>query len=393
MRSLTVGLSDHIRAWRVQACQFSGLLRLVCLAPVAFASGCAYLHTPYAPPTQTGGLRTVASLGPSAYGYGRDSGEPLYQVRRDAPRLMANLDTAQFDYPREPVRATSDGDVDADIYRLRHLHFPSIGDNGQEGNLAGGKYYESKLPGKKKLVIILPIWGGSKYPSTRIAEGVMERSGGATNVLLIDGERDFVDWKATETAADETAFVSLIRQYMTERVRTNIIDLRRWLDWVETRDDIDSRHIGLVGFSISSIVGSAAYGVDRRLSTGIFVGGGANPDEILATCHWQPAELREAITTRFGWSVQHYREVLHDLFAPINPARFGAGVDPRHVLIFDSYYDSCIPASSRETLWESMGRPERISFLHDHKMSFMSVTPLGLNFMRVKIYEFLDKNL
>ena len=371
---------------------FTGLKRLAYLLPFAIASGCAYLHTPYTPPTQSGGLQTVASVGKNTY---RDGGEAAYQIRRETPRLLARPDATVFDYPREPVQAKNriEPDKETEFYSVRTLRFPSIGDNGQEDNVAAGRYFQSKLPGKKKLVIILPIWGSSKYPSTRIAEGVMERSRGATNVLLVDGEKDFVDWKLIESAHDEQAFVDLTRQYMIERMRTNIIDLRRWLDWFETQDDIDQRHVGLVGFSISSIVGSAAYGVDRRLSTGIFVGGGANPDEMLATCHWEPKELRDTITTRFGWSVQHYQDVLHELFAPINPARFGSPVDPQHVLIFDSYYDSCIPASSREALWESMGRPERISFLHDHKVSFMSVTPLGLNFMRVKIYDFLDKNL
>lgn len=365
------------------------------LLTASLVSGCAYLHVPYVP-QQTGALHTIANLDNGDLGYRHDGAEPLRQAVRNITRYG---DPAAFGYVRGSVEATDDSAVQDHVaaghgfYRLRRLSFPSLGDNGQAGVRSRANYYESKLPGRKKLLIILPIWGGSKYPSIRIAEGVLERNDGAVNVLVVDGERDMVDWKMIETAQNEDQFVQLTRQYMAERIRTTVIDIRRWVDWADARQDIDTRHMGLIGFSISSIIGSAAYAVDHRLSTGIFVIGGANPDEILASCHWEPEELRNIITTRFGWDVHHYQEVLHPLLEPINPARFGAGVDPRHVLIFDSYYDSCMPASSREALWEAMGRPERISFLQDHKVSFMSVTPLGLNIMRVKIYDFLDRNL
>ena len=59
----------------------------------------------------------------------------------------------------------------------------------------------------------------------------------------------------------------------------------------------------------------------------------------------------------------------------------------------DSAFDHCMPESSREALWEAWGRPERISFSYGHKLSFMSMTPLGFDYTTRRIVDFLDRLL
>ncbi|MGY8904240.1 MAG: hypothetical protein ACKVIH_06800 [Burkholderiales bacterium] len=374
------------------------LLRLATLLTATLVSGCAYVHSKYSPPPDPR-TQTLASNAPYAPPPG--FGTPQAQVKLPSqPAKNAKADYRFFAYEKKPIQPLAQPNFRLKLerdytlhYNLSHLSFPSAGDNGQADKITSAHYFQSKLPGKKKLVVILPIWGSSKYPPNTIAQLVLDSHQGLTNVLLVEGERDFIDWQRIQAAQNEAEFVNLTRQYMMQRVLTNVIDMRRWLDWAETQDDIDPQRMSLVGFSISSIVGSALYGVDRRLSSGVFIIGGANPAEILSTCYWEPQELRETITKRIGWDKQRYESVLEKIFDPINPANLGAEVDPKRVLIFDSQDDTCIPESARQALWEGMGRPERFSFLHDHKMSFMSMTPLGLNFMANRIYEFLDKNL
>ena len=65
-------------------------------------------------------------------------------------------------------------------------------------------------------------------------------------------------------------------------------------------------------------------------------------------------------------------------------------VDPRRVLIIEAAADTCMPQADRERLWQAMGRPERIAYLHDHKMSFLAMTFLGGNNLQQQIYRFLD---
>ena len=63
------------------------------------------------------------------------------------------------------------------------------------------------------------------------------------------------------------------------------------------------------------------------------------------------------------------------------------------ILMFDAQRDECMPQHARDDFWETLGRPERISFHYGHKKSFLAMTPLGFNYMRRQIYRFLEATL
>ncbi|MDH3692239.1 MAG: hypothetical protein OEU36_22625, partial [Gammaproteobacteria bacterium] len=97
---------------------------------------------------------------------------------------------------------------------------------------------------------------------------------------------------------------------------------------------------------------------------------------------------RRTIIDKFGWSKEEFRVKVENVFKPVNVALTRAKVPPQKIIIFDSAFDHCIPKTARDALWKALGQPERYSFLYGHKTSFLSMTPLGFNFMRGKIYEF-----
>jgi serine/threonine protein kinase/dienelactone hydrolase len=57
-------------------------------------------------------------------------------------------------------------------------------------------------------------------------------------------------------------------------------DLRRSIDYLETRDDIDSHRIGYYGYSFGSLLGQLMLAVEDRIGTGIFVHGGLLPIDL-----------------------------------------------------------------------------------------------------------------
>jgi dienelactone hydrolase len=57
-------------------------------------------------------------------------------------------------------------------------------------------------------------------------------------------------------------------------------DLRRSIDYLETRDDIDNRKIGYYGYSNGSLLGQIILAVEDRIDTGIFLHGGFLPIEL-----------------------------------------------------------------------------------------------------------------
>jgi dienelactone hydrolase len=280
-------------------------------------------------------------------------------------------------------------------YQVRHLKIQSIGENGQDGNLVEALYYRSNTVGKLPLVIVLPIWGdgfGLTYPPEKITSTLRLRSHGGMHILRVLGARDMSDWEAVGEAETEEQFLSLMAR-TAQREAINIVDISRLVDWAEARNEIDATRIGLIGFSRSAVTAGMATVNEPRFAAVVLVMGGAHPHSILATCDGDAGRPRDKILQRFGWTVSDYEEAIEPLFRHIDAANYPGRADPSRILIFDSYEDECIPRDSRDDLWEVLGRPARISFLYSHDTSFLSMTPLGFNWMRREIYEFFECTL
>ncbi|MFQ6022441.1 MAG: dienelactone hydrolase family protein [Acidiferrobacterales bacterium] len=319
----------------------------------------------------------------------------IYAGEEELASLAATLSDTHFAYDKETVVQPSnhmEEKLETSKYRVRRLSFPSIGENGQDGNLVTGLYYQSKLPGKKKLVIVLPIWGTHTYPSRKMTKSLLAYSRGDMNVLRILGENFLFDWEAMRAVSTEEAVIVVARQ-MAERVQTHVIDIRRIVDWTETQPDIDPERVGLIGFSMGGLVGSLIMANEPRIAASAFAMGGANPHEMIASCWGRAAEIRKTLLRRFGWTTETFASKIEKPLAPINPTSYAGQVDPKNVIVFDAQYDTCIPKSGRDAFWDALGRPERISWPYNHKMAFLTMTPLGLNKMRRKIYTFLEAKL
>jgi len=280
-------------------------------------------------------------------------------------------------------------------YQVRHLTIPSIGENGQDDNLIEAIYYRSNTAGKLPLVIVLPIWGdrfGLTYPPEKITSTLKHRSHGDMHVLRVLGERDLIDWKAVGEAETEEQFLSVMAR-MARREAVNIVDVSRLVDWAEARNEVDAARIGLIGFSHSAITAGVAAVNELRLAAAVLVMGGAHPHRVLAVCGHHVGRTRDQILQRFGWTAADYEQAIQPFFRPIDAAHYPGRADPSRILIFDSYNDECIPQDARDDLWEVLGQPARLSLLYGHNTSFLSMTPLGFNWMRQKIYEFLESTL
>jgi dienelactone hydrolase len=308
--------------------------------------------------------------------------------------LSPTLSGTRFRYQKVVVHPSNhiEEKLETKHYRVRRLVFPSIGKNGQAGNVVTGLYYQSKLPGKKKLVIILPIWGSHTYPSRKMTRSLLKYSGGQMNVLRILGKDFLFDWEAMREATTEQSLFAVIER-MVERVQTHVIDIRRTVDWAETQPDINAQQLGLIGFSMGAVVASLIVASEPRIRASTLVMGGASPHKMFASCFGRAKKTRDTIISRFGWTRETFEKKLEKPFAPIDPANYAGRVDPKGVIIFDAKYDTCIPRSGRDSLWDAMGQPQRVSLPNDHKMAFLAMTPLGLNKMRRRIYTFLEATL
>jgi len=300
--------------------------------------------------------------------------------------------TTWFDYPREPVEASNHNLDVNDTYQVKMLTIASHGKEAGFGDTVGARYYMSRREGPRRLVIVLPIWAASAYPSNKMAKTIRARSDGDTNVLVVLGKQRLIDWTTMARAEDEEAF-SMASQRSVEHLTTRIIDVRRFIDWAEGQPEIDPDRIALVGFSLSGIVAAVITGIDPRISASALVMAGGDLGAMFGSCSGKAGKVRDSIRARFGWTQKEYEAKITEDWDVVDPVHYAGNVDPRSVLIIEAAHDHCLPERSREALVEAMGRPQRITLKYGHQNSFLAMTPLAGNYLCDAIYEFLDRTL
>ena len=280
---------------------------------------------------------------------------------------------------------------------LRHhdvipLSYASSGANGHARNRVEGLYLRSRLPGAKKLLIVLPIWGSSQYPPRTISYGYAGHSEGDAHVIWLYGEPPLFPWEILWSTPSEEEWIAIAEDSL-ERYRTAVNDTRRLIDWLVTREEVDPDRIAIIGFSMGALAAATIMGNDPRISAGVYMAGGAMFSEVMAQCRGKAGRMREHALEAYGWSLDDYRHFFEERTGAVEPTLHAGHYDPDRILIIDARFDNCIPRISREALWEVTGYPERVTVLYRHKSAFLSLTPLGFNFARGIIYRFFDRVL
>jgi len=300
--------------------------------------------------------------------------------------------TPPFDsFERTPVELSEPFD-EMRTHEIVRLSFRSSGRNGHPRNLVEGQYFRSKGPGRKSLVVVLPIWGTSSYPPAKISYGYARHAGQDAHVIWIYGDAPLFPWGELSSAPTEEGFRAMARD-SAERYRAAVVDMRRLVEWAAEQPEIDPTRIAFVGFSMSALVTATLLANEPRVASGVLMMGAARFADVFAFCRNRAGEVRDHALRSFGWTVEEYREFFKMLFDPADPTRFVGRYDPNEILMIDAMFDDCMPESSRAALWEITGHPRRVTFLYRHRSAFYSLTPLGLNVSRRKIYRFLDETI
>jgi dienelactone hydrolase len=278
-------------------------------------------------------------------------------------------------------------------YILRELSFPSHGDNGQPEALIKASYYQSTVPGRHPMVIVSPIWGTYTYPPRKISSFIQNHSHGEVHVLHVHGERYLIDWQGLAAAENEEQFRQVWRHGI-EHQRVTVIDFRRLVDWAQQRSEIDPDRIGFIGFSFGAVVGGTLVTQEPRFAAAVLVMGGAQQHKILAHCSGErTTAVRDKVAADFGWTADDLEAELEPIMRVMDASRYLGRADPSTIFLIDAGEDSCIIEESREALWQALGRPERMTMNYGHRKAFYSITPLGFNWMRYRIWDFFEDKL
>lgn len=278
-------------------------------------------------------------------------------------------------------------------YDVKQLSFRSVGDNGQPDDRVTATYYVGRGATPRPLVVIVPIWGRPNvYPVRKLARAVRRRSDGDVHVLVLEAPNRLIDFPAMVEAEDEDAF-RREAAVLAERCRNAIVDVRRLLDWLTVRPEVDRERIAVVGFSAGGVYAADLFLLDERFDTAVIAMGGTGFASIMAHDPRRASIARVYAAERFGWSVDRYRDEMDSIFGFLDADRLAGRYEPERVLMIEAGRDERIPPESRERLWNALGRPERILLDYRHRNAFFSMTPVGGNYTTDRIWEFLDASL
>jgi uncharacterized protein len=160
------------------------------------------------------------------------------------------------------------------------------------------------------------------------------------------------------------------------------VDLRRAVDYLQTRKEIDPKRISYLGFSMGGILGSIVCGVDDRIQSPILALAGGNWKVMGETSKLPAAEnARKA----FAAGAPNMVSVLE----PLDPVRWVGQISPRPVLFINGNADTVVPVAAGKALQEAAG-PGKEVFIYkgDH-------VPQGIELTRVlgRISSWLDAHL
>lgn len=241
--------------------------------------------------------------------------------------------------PTQPLEAKAEEPQDRGLMTAQTIHFGSI--NGQR---VPALLCRPKSPAKPKVILALHGLGGDRNQGTMLLAPLVCPLGIA--VMSIDapfhGERK-VEGKQV-FSSDPVATGAAFRQA--------IVDNRRAIDYLKTRDDLDTDHLVLVGMSLGSIMGTIVTAVDQRIAAPWLIVGGGNLPEMF---NRSQIGLVKKLRSEMG-----DLERFADQFPYIDPVSFSGHISPRPLLMLNGRTDQIIPSVCSEALFAAARDPKTI---------------------------------
>jgi dienelactone hydrolase len=126
-------------------------------------------------------------------------------------------------------------------------------------------------------------------------------------------------------------------------------DVRRAVDWIESRTEFDKTKIGIAGTSLGALVSALAFAVEPRFAASCYLLGGADIAHIL----WHSSRVvsqREELR-RQGYTEGRVRQEL----AGIEPLNYLVKTDMRPAYVIAAKFDTVVPPSDAEKLIGALG--------------------------------------
>lgn len=209
------------------------------------------------------------------------------------------------------------------------------------------------LPGNgqgkaKKFPAVMLVHGlSSRKEDTILLSVAFARRGYATFSidLPIHGERRLRDGRTiADLSLEETRHTGAVA----------VADLRRGVDYLSARSDIDKSRLGCVGISLGGIFGGVFAGMETRIkSVALWSAGGDWGEMLTESRHPFALKRREKGSLPDAETVE---KTLHD----VDPLNYIAKLAPRPLLLLAGTEDYVVPNECTDALFEAAGQPKKL---------------------------------
>ncbi|MBS1709576.1 MAG: prolyl oligopeptidase family serine peptidase [Armatimonadetes bacterium] len=152
-----------------------------------------------------------------------------------------------------------------------------------------------------------------------------------------------------------------LRQTMTQAV----LDVRRTVDWIETRNEFKKGAVSVAGTSLGSLVAELAFAVEPRFQCGVFMLGGSD----LAGILWSSSRVvqhRETLRHN-GYTEAKLRQEL----VPVEPNTYLKLEDKRPTFVVRARQDTVIPPATSQSLVDHLGNTKVLFLETGHYGGFL----------------------
>ncbi|MEM7200085.1 MAG: hypothetical protein AAF628_07455 [Planctomycetota bacterium] len=163
---------------------------------------------------------------------------------------------------------------------------------------------------------------------------------------------------------------------LEEIFRRTVVHNRMVLAWARTQPEIDGGRTGCLGLSMGGMIGAALIAVEPTLRGGaLCLAGGDLADLLIVSTEDRALKWRKWRHRHDGLGGAALRdELARELQS--DPARLGAYVPTRKVLLVGGAFDDVVPRRHQDLLWEGLGRPERRLFPLGHYSAALAIGPI-----------------
>ena len=228
-------------------------------------------------------------------------------------------------------------------YDIQCVEMAALPDRFDTNRTVTLEYYAPHAEGKKPVVIVLPISGGGYALERHVSAYFAKRAWAA----VIVHRR-----KLPREPANGEELDAVLRQ--------SVIDVRRAIDWAETRPELDASKVGVFGVSMGAIKAAILAPVDSRVRAAVLgMPGGDIPFILRHTTESGIARRRKAMLKEYGLQPEELEATFRTGFR-CDPNTLAPYAPRENVLLALARCDRVVPIRKGRELREKMGRPETI---------------------------------